>query len=48
MEAPALYLLAMLAMSSSLSDMCVQAEEKELVGSTRFSVPGGGGVVVYL
>ena len=49
-EGPAVYLLAMLALSNSLSDMdmCVRAEEKEFVASTGISVFGGGGVVVYL
>ena len=47
MEAPRLLnLLAMLVLRKSLSDMCVRAEEKELVFSTRSSVPGGGGVEV--
>ena len=50
MEGLAVSLLAMLALSNSLSDMdmCVRAEEKEFVASVRISVPGGGGVVVYL
>lgn len=44
---PTLYLLVMLALCSSLSDMCVRAEEKEFVVLTGTSVPSGG-VVVYL
>ena len=45
MEAPALLnLLAMLVLRKSRSDICVRAEEKELVFSIGSSVPGGGGV----
>ena len=49
-EGPAVFLLAMLALSNSLSDMdmCVRSEEKEFVASAGISVPSGGGVVVYL
>jgi len=47
-EAPGLLnLLAILVLRKSLSDTCVRAEAKELVFSTRSSVPGGGGVDVY-
>ena len=49
-EGPAVYLLAMLALSNSLSDMdmCVRAEEKEFLALAGILVFGGGGVVVYL
>ena len=49
METPALlYMLVMLVLRNSLSDTCVRAEEKEFVVSAGISVPGGGGVDVYL
>ena len=49
MEAPALlYLSIMLVLKNSLLATCVRAEEKELVVSAGTSVPGGGGVDVYL
>ena len=43
MDAPGLLnLLAILVRMKSLSDMCVRAEEKELVFVKGTSVPGGG------